>query len=58
MTDSVRITSYVAILCACVTILACVIYVPILYAEIASVWQEIDEEIAEFKVPHNTSLVL
>lgn len=47
--DPVRLTSLGAIFCSIVTILACVTFVPMLYAEINAVWVEIDEEIAEFK---------
>lgn len=48
--DTVRVVSYIAIFCAGVTILGCVIIVPSLYAEISNVWQEIDEEMAQFRV--------
>lgn len=52
--ETVRISSLAAIILSTITIVTCVIFVPMLYAEISAVWQEIDEEIAEFKVGPDT----
>lgn len=47
--ETVKLVSACSIFFSIITILSCITLVPMLYAEISSVWEEIDVEIAEFK---------
>lgn len=53
-----KLIAFVAIGLATVTLAGCLIFGPMLHAEITSVWREIDEEIREFKFQVSNFLFL
>lgn len=50
MVETVRLTAGCAIALSMVTLVCCLVFVPALYAEITSTWQDIDDQMADFKI--------